>query len=106
MVSAARWLDSVSPCSFSSSPRKCVLATPLAVGGGGREASGETGTLPEAVRRGEATPLAGWSEFMETCRTREGVAARESRPLPGLKELAREDVRALSADGDRSTAGL
>lgn len=66
--------------------------------------------LLEVVRRGGATPLADWSEFMEAFRRRAGVAERESRPLPVLKELAREaareGVRALSAEGDRSTAGL
>lgn len=68
--------------------------------------AGEGDMLPEVVRRGGATLLADWSEFMEAFRRSVGVAERESRPLPVLKELVREAVRALSAEGDRSTAGL
>lgn len=109
-MSAARLLSSL--CSCSSSPRKCVLAMALAVGGGGREGSGELGVreavgdiLPEGDRRGGATPLAEWREFSEAFRRRVGVAERDSRPLL-LKELLREAARMLSAEGDRSTAGL
>lgn len=67
---------------------------------------------PEGVRRGGATPLADWSEFMDAFRRRVGVAepARESRPLWLLllywNELLREADLALSTEGDRSRAGL
>lgn len=111
MVSAGR-LDS-SACSSSSSSRKCVLAMPLAVGGGGREGSdekeareGEGDMLFEVDRRGGATPLADCSEFMEAFRKRVGVAERESRLLALAPKDMREEDRALSAEGDRSTAGL
>lgn len=64
---------------------------------------------PEGVRRGGATPLAEWREFMDAFRRRVGVAepARESRPLLLLlwKELLREADLALSTEGDRSRAG-
>lgn len=86
----------------------------LAVGWGARgeaeaaaaeEGSGETGeggTLPEGVRRGGATPLEDWRDFMEAFRRRVGVAERESRVLV---EDIREAERTLRADGDRSMAG-